>query len=72
MAEAFGLDHKIDTYKGARPITLYRWDLECLLDVIDHALKNKHDYPDRSSIGYLALQNLGQRLQQEYDNVYRH
>ena len=29
LAEAFWLDGKIDKYKGARPITLYRWDLEC-------------------------------------------
>ena len=29
MAEAFGLDAKIERYKGTRPITLYRWDLEC-------------------------------------------
>jgi hypothetical protein len=26
MAEAFGLDRKINNYKGSRPITLYRWD----------------------------------------------
>ena len=25
MAEAFGLDRKIENYKGTRPITLYRW-----------------------------------------------
>ena len=35
MAEAFGLDRKIENYKGTRPLTLYRWDLECLIDVID-------------------------------------
>ena len=35
MAEAFGLDRKIEAYQGTRPITLYRWDLECLMDVID-------------------------------------
>ena len=25
MAEAFGLDRKIESYKGTRPLTLYRW-----------------------------------------------
>jgi len=35
MVEAFGLDRKIEKYQGTRPITLYRWDLECLMDVID-------------------------------------
>jgi hypothetical protein len=41
MAEAFGLDRKIDSYKGTRPLTLYRWDLECLLDVIVFALRTR-------------------------------
>jgi len=27
MCEAFGLDMKIENYKGARPISLYSWDL---------------------------------------------
>ena len=45
MAEAFGLDRKIESYKGTRPITLYRWDLDCLMDVIDLALSDKRGYP---------------------------
>jgi hypothetical protein len=72
MAEAFGLDRKIENYKGTRPITLYRWDLDCLMDVIDLALRDERDYPDRSSPGYLALNRLGERLRQEYDAVYGH
>src|SRR5580704_15772462 len=62
MAEAFGLDRKIENYKGTRPITLYRWDLDCLMDVIDLALRDERDYPDRSSSAYLALKRLGERL----------
>src|SRR4051794_24594572 len=72
MAEAFGLDRKIANYKGSRPITLYRWDLECLMDVLDLALKDKRYYPDRSSSDYLALKSLGERLRHEYDSVYAH
>src|SRR5437773_3302787 len=72
MAEAFGLDRKIENYKGSRPITLYRWDLDCLMDVIDLALRDERDYPDRSAPGYLALKSLGERLRQEYDTVYGH
>jgi len=72
MAEAFGLDRKIENYKGSRPITLYRWDLDCLMDVIDFALRDERDYPDRSAPGYLALKRLGERLHQEYDAVYGH
>ena len=29
MIEAFGLDTKIDNYKGIRPISFYSWDLDC-------------------------------------------
>ncbi len=68
MAEAFGLDTKIENYKGTRPITLYRWDLECLLDVIDLALGD--DYPDQSAPEYQALKRLGDRLRKEYDDAY--
>jgi hypothetical protein len=70
MVEAFGLDRKIEKYQGTRPITLYRWDLECLMDVIDLALKNEKDYPDKSTPEYLALQKVGERIRQEYDAVY--
>lgn len=72
MAEAFGLDRKIENYKGARPLTLYRWDLDCLMDVIDFALRDERKYRNRSAPSYLALKNLGERLHQEYDAVYGH
>ena len=72
MAEAFGLDRKIENYQGTRPLTLYRWDLECLMDVIDLALMDERDYPDHSSPEYQALKRLGERLHQEYDSVYGH
>jgi hypothetical protein len=70
MAEAFGLGVKIANYKGIRPITLYRWDLECLLDVIDVALEDATDYPDKSAPEYQALKHLGDRLHKEYDDTY--
>jgi hypothetical protein len=72
MAEAFGLDRTIESYKGSRPLTLYRWDLECLLDVIDVVLRDERKYPDRTAPGYLALKALGERLRREYDAVYKH
>ena len=31
MVEAFGLDRRIEQYKGKRPIGLYQWDMECLI-----------------------------------------
>ena len=70
MAEAFGLDRKIDEYAGKRPITLYRWDLECLMDVIDIALEDKREYADKSTAEYQALARLGERLRAEYDAAY--
>jgi len=70
MVEAFGLDRKIERYAGMRPITLYRWDLECLIDVIVCSLRDKREYPDESSPEYQVLAKLGERLQQEYKTVY--
>ncbi|MBV8607921.1 MAG: plasmid pRiA4b ORF-3 family protein [Singulisphaera sp.] len=42
------------------------------MDVIDLALKDERDYPNRSSSGYLALKRLGDRLHHEYESVYGH
>jgi hypothetical protein len=72
MAEAFGLDRKIENYKGTRALTLYRWDLDCLMDVIDQALRREPDRRDRSAPDYSALKSLSERLRQEYDTVYGH
>ena len=70
MAEAFGLDRKIENYRGTRPLTLYRWDLDCLMDVIHIALDDEREYPDKTAARYLALQQLGEKLRQEYAAVY--
>ncbi|SIO39198.1 hypothetical protein SAMN05444166_4323 [Singulisphaera sp. GP187] len=70
MAEAFGLDRKIEAYRGTRPITLYRWDLECLMDVIEDEQADKQNYPDNTASEYLALKRLGDRLRTEYDRHY--
>ena len=35
MAESFGLDSRIENLKGKRPVGFYRWDLDCLIDVVD-------------------------------------
>ena len=66
MAEAFGLDRRIENYQGKRPIGLFRWDFDCLIDVIDIALDDPGDYPDRSSAEYKALKELHNRLKHEY------
>src|SRR3954454_6067271 len=70
MAEAFGLDRKIEAYKGTRPIMLYRWDLGGLMDVVETELNDPRESPDRVSPEYLALKRLGERLRTEYDRHY--
>jgi hypothetical protein len=62
MAESFGLDSRIDAYQGQRPIGLYRWDLECLQDVISSALTDPVEYPDHATPGYAALRGLYGRV----------
>jgi hypothetical protein len=70
MAEAFGLDRRIEAYSGKRPIGFYGWDVDCLLAVIDLALKDQHAYPDKSSSAYAALKRLRERLQEEYRRLW--
>jgi hypothetical protein len=58
MIEAFGLDSKIDNYKGVRPMSLYSWDLDCILDVLSLVLDDENEYPDKEDKGYLMLHEL--------------
>ena len=58
MAEAFGLDRRIEAYSGKRPIGFYRWDLDCLSAVIDNALKDERAYPDKTAADYAVLKRL--------------
>jgi hypothetical protein len=67
MAESFGLDRRIDNYKGTRPLGLWRWDIEVLIEVIDVVLDDPEYYPTRDTPEYLALKTLGERLQKEDD-----
>jgi hypothetical protein len=58
MCEAFGLDRKIENYKGTRPITLYSWDLDCLIDILSMVLRDEKEYPDKNTDEYIELNNL--------------
>ena len=75
MAESFGLDARIERYKGTRPIGLYRWDMDCLTDVLEMMMRDKHEYPDKTSSEYKAVQSLHERLsllrQQAYKDLER-
>jgi hypothetical protein len=66
MAEAFGLDRRIENYQGKRPIGLYSWDFECILAVIEYVIDNPKEYPDKEETGYKALKKLYDRLKAEY------
>jgi hypothetical protein len=70
MSESFGLDTRIENYQGKRPIGLYSWDFDCLLMVIDDALKDRQIYPDTTASGYQALAQLCSRLTGEFRKAF--
>lgn len=43
MAESFGLDRRIEKLTGKREVGFYRWDLNCLEDVVE-GLKTDRNY----------------------------
>lgn len=67
MAESFGLDRRIANYQGLRHIGLWRWDIECLVDVIDSVLNDSKYYPVQGSPEHQAIKALRDRLQIEND-----
>ena len=70
MIEAFGLDTKIDNYKGIRPISFYSWDLDCIIDVLDMALDDENEYPNKNDEGYIKLNELYVKLKSAYKEIY--
>ena len=66
MSESFGLGTRIENYNGKRPIGLYSWDFECLLAIVDHALKDDKEHPDKTAPEYHALTQLSRRLLDAY------
>ncbi len=70
MSESFGLDARIENYQGTRPIGLYSWDFDCLLVVIDDALKDREIYGDTTASGYQALAQLFSRLTGVYQKTF--
>jgi hypothetical protein len=70
MCEAFGLDDRIERYKGTRPIGFYRWDLDCLEMVTKDALEDDEEYPEKSGIEYEAMKSLCKRIKDIFDLAY--
>ena len=56
MIEAFGLDTRVDNYKGIRPISFYSWDLDCNLGVLDMVLNDENEYPDQEACEYVGAE----------------
>jgi hypothetical protein len=71
MCEAFGLDRKVKNYKGTRSISFYRWDLDCILDVLDIVLKDEKEYPDKKGEDYIKLYDLFVDLKKAYKETYK-
>lgn len=70
MTEAFGLDRRVEYYRGKRPIGFYSWDLDCLLS-LDDTLNDEREYPDKNTSGYKALEGLLKRLRAESGKHFR-
>jgi len=62
MVESFGLDRRIDAYKGTRPIELYRWDLDCLATVLDEAVRGAETSRRGRTQGLRPLRSLQARI----------
>jgi hypothetical protein len=70
LAEAFGLEARVQRYEGSRPIGLYRWDLECLLATLSLELEERVQHPRSRRKDIAALRALHDRLRTEYDSAY--
>jgi hypothetical protein len=42
LAESFGLDRRIERHEGKRPLGLYRWHLECLVESLAMVLDGRY------------------------------
>ena len=58
------------TIKGIRPISFYSWDLDCIIDVLDMALDDENEYPNKNDVGYIKLHELYVKLKSAYKEIY--
>jgi len=70
MCEAFGLDRRIENYKGARQISLYSWDLDYIIDVLWSPFNDEKEYPDKKDEGYSLLHELYVYLQNAHKETH--
>lgn len=70
LPESFGLERRLQRYEGKRPIGLYRWDLECLLETLSLEMVDHPQHPRLRRRDIDALKALHDRLRKEYDSAY--
>ncbi len=70
LPESFGLERRLQCYEGKRPIGLYRWDLEYLLDALSLEMRESPHHPRLRRKDLDALRSLHDRLRKEYDSAY--
>ena len=71
LSECFGLDSRIDEYKGIRAIGLYQWDYECLISGIEFAINNDRTRRSIPENEVNTLANLLIKTRNTYINSYR-
>ena len=71
LCESYGLDSRLDRYKGKRSIQLYRWDMELIIETLEDVLSDENEYPDHNSPGYIAMNKLKERLSKIYKKEYK-
>jgi hypothetical protein len=70
FTECFGLDARIDNYKGIRPLGLYSWDFECLIAGIESIFMDERTKNALSPDTAKTLTDLLSRIQTLYAAVY--
>ncbi len=75
LPESFGLDRRIAAYEGKRAIGFWRWDLDCLVDVLDQELRpvagTRLPTRRRRQINRKALEVVYERLRTLREEAYR-
>ena len=69
LAESFGLDRRVEGYEGKRPLGLYRWDLEYLVESLSMVLDGRY-YGELPAKRRPTVQRLHDRVRAEYDSAY--
>jgi hypothetical protein len=62
FTECFGLDSRIASYKGKRPLGLYQWDCEYLIAGIDYVVNNEKGRQSVSRSDLAVLRDLLERI----------